>query len=161
MAEKDEFFLPEDIDRQIEAVKQSKEGDQSDAETLVYLSSYYQADALPQQETLDRIWNRIADAPLLQQNIQENRKKLLKSFADRSADTAKLPENFLKDTKAEIYFYGDKVAIINWYEEFGVIIQNKDVFELLKEMFNSTKYMLKKYDQNEKIARRLIDVESE
>ncbi len=75
MTEKDEFFLPEDIDRQIEAVKQSKEGDQRDAEALVYLSSYYQADALPQQEALDRIWNRISDAPLLQQNIQESRKK--------------------------------------------------------------------------------------
>jgi hypothetical protein len=76
VAEKDEFFLPEDIDRQIEDVKQSKAGDQSDAEVLVYLSSYYQADALHQQEALDRIWNRITDAPLLQQTIQESRKKL-------------------------------------------------------------------------------------
>lgn len=60
MTEKDEFFLPEDIDRQIEAVKQSKEGDQRDAEALVYLSSYYQADALPQQEALDRIGTALA-----------------------------------------------------------------------------------------------------
>jgi sugar-specific transcriptional regulator TrmB len=88
---------------------------------------------------------------------KEEKIKFLDSFANRSADTAKLPENFLEKTKAEIYLYEDKVAIVNWYEEFSVIIKNKDVFELMKEMFNSTKYLLERYDQNEKIARRLID----
>ncbi len=87
--------------------------------------------------------------------------ELLRSFANRSADTAKLPNNFLNKTKAEIYLYEDKVAIVNWHEEFAVIIENKDVFELVKEMFNSTKYLLGKYDQNEKIARKLIDFDSE
>lgn len=87
----------------------------------------------------------------------EEKIEFLDSFAKRSADTAKLPEKFLDNTKAEIYLYEDKVAIVNWYEEFSVIIKNKDVFELMKEMFNSTKYLLERYDQNEKIARRLID----
>ena len=31
MAEKDEFFLPEEVDRQIESVSQLKEGDRIDA----------------------------------------------------------------------------------------------------------------------------------
>lgn len=88
---------------------------------------------------------------------KEEKIKFLASFADRAADTAKLPEKFLEKTKAEIYLYEDKIAIVNWYEEFAVIIKNKDVFELMKEMFNSTKYLLERYDQNEKIARRLID----
>ncbi len=88
-------------------------------------------------------------------------KKLLDSFANRSADTAKLPENFLTDTKAEIYLYDDKIAFVNWYEEFAVIIENKDVSELVKAMFNSTKYLLERYDQNEKIARRLVDFEED
>ena len=88
---------------------------------------------------------------------KEEKRKFLESFSRRSADTAKLPDNFLENTKAEIYLYEDKVAIVNWYEEFSVIIRNKDVFELMKEMFNSTKYLLERYDQNEKIARRLID----
>ncbi|MCF7864891.1 MAG: hypothetical protein K9M11_00090 [Candidatus Pacebacteria bacterium] len=86
--------------------------------------------------------------------------ELLKSFSNRSADTASLPAIFLKDTKAEIYLYEDKVAIVNWFEEFGVIIKNKDVFDLIKSMFDSTKYMLKKYDQNEKIARKLVKLNS-
>ena len=88
-----------------------------------------------------------------------DKKRLLDSFSGRSADTAKLPEGFLNDTKAEIYLYDNKkVAIVNWYEDFAVIIENKDVFDLLIEMFKSTKYMLKKYDQNEKIARKLVEL---
>ena len=87
------------------------------------------------------------------------KKKLLDSFSGRSADTSKLPEGFLNNTKAEIYLYGNnKVSIVNWYEEFAVTIENKDVYDLMIEMFKSTKYMLKKYDQNEKIAKRLVDL---
>lgn len=88
-----------------------------------------------------------------------DKKRLLDSFSGRTADTSKLPEGFLNNTKAEIYFYDDKkIAIVNWYEDFAVIIENKDVFDLLIEMFKSTKYMLKKYDQNEKIARKLVEL---
>ena len=83
--------------------------------------------------------------------------RLLKSFSNRSADTVKLPDDYLKDTNAEIYLYDNKIALVNWKEEFGVIIKNDDVFNLLKTMFNSTKYLLDKYDQNEKIARLLVD----
>lgn len=88
-----------------------------------------------------------------------NKKRLLDSFSGRTADTSKLPEGFLNNIKAEIYFYDDKkIAIVNWYEDFAIIIENKDVFDLLIEMFKSTKYMLKKYDQNEKIARKLVEL---
>ena len=65
MAEKDEFFVPEEIDRQIEGMRQFKEGDRLDAEAMAYLRSFYQADAQQKQEALDRIWNRISGAPLL------------------------------------------------------------------------------------------------
>ena len=76
MAEKDEFFLPEEVDRQIERVNQFKEGDRRDAEALAYLRSFYQADAQQEQDTLDRIWNRIAGAPLFEQETQESEKEL-------------------------------------------------------------------------------------
>jgi hypothetical protein len=74
VAEKDEFFLPEEVDRQIESVSQFKEGDRKDAEALAYLRGFYQADA--QQETLNRIWNRIAGATLFEQDTQESEKEL-------------------------------------------------------------------------------------
>jgi predicted transcriptional regulator len=58
----------------------------------------------------------------------DDQKRLLESFSGRSADTVKLPEGFLNKTKAEIYLYNNKIALVNWYEEFGVVIDNKDVF---------------------------------
>jgi hypothetical protein len=76
VAEKDEFFLSEEVDRQIESVRQFKEGDRRDAEALAYLRSFYQADARQEQETLDRIWNRIAGATLFEQYTQESEKEL-------------------------------------------------------------------------------------
>src|SRR5947209_19638391 len=76
MAEKDEFFLPEEIDRQIERVSQSREGDRKDAEALAYLRSFYQANAQQEQDTLARIWNRIAGTTLFEQDTQESAKSL-------------------------------------------------------------------------------------
>jgi hypothetical protein len=76
VAEKDEFFLPEEVDRQIESVSQFKEGDRLDAKALAYLRSYYQADAQQEQETLDRIWNRIGSATFFEQDTQESEKEL-------------------------------------------------------------------------------------
>ena len=75
MAEKDEFFLPEEVDRQIERVSQFKEGDRIDAEAMAYLRSFYQADAQQEQETLDRIWNRIAHATPSEHYEQEHEKE--------------------------------------------------------------------------------------
>ena len=76
MAEKDEFFSPEEVDRQIESVSQSKEGDRIDAKALAYLRSFYQTNTQQQQESLDRIWNRIASATFFEQDTQENEKEL-------------------------------------------------------------------------------------
>jgi DNA-binding Lrp family transcriptional regulator len=94
---------------------------------------------------------------MLKSLSEENKRKLLESFGGRSADTVKLPSNYLENTKAEMYMYQGKLAIMNWKEEFAVVIKNKDVFELFMEMFKSTKYLLKKYDQNEKIAKMRVD----
>jgi len=85
-------------------------------------------------------------------------KKLLTSFGGRTADYAKLPDGFLQNTKAEIYLWENRIAIMNWDKEFAVVIEDSDVFELIKAMFDSTKYMLDKYDQNEKIAKKLVDL---
>jgi hypothetical protein len=76
VAENDEFFSAGEVDRQIERVSQFKEGDRRDAEAMAYLRSYYQTDAKLEQETLDRIWNRIASAPLFEQDMQASEKEL-------------------------------------------------------------------------------------
>jgi hypothetical protein len=76
VTEKDEFFLPEEVDRQIESVSQFKEGDHIDAEAMAYLRSFYRADPQQEQDTLDRIWNRVAGATLYEQDTQESEKEL-------------------------------------------------------------------------------------
>jgi hypothetical protein len=76
MMHQDDFFTPEEVDRQIDQVSQLKEGERADAEALAYLRSYYQADAQQEQDTLDRIWNRIAGATLFEQDRQESENKL-------------------------------------------------------------------------------------
>ena len=86
-------------------------------------------------------------------------KELLKSFGGRSADYAKLPDSYMNDVSSEIYLFdGKKIALLNWKVEFAIIIRNKDMYDLLFEMFKSTKYMLNKYDQNEKIAKKLVEL---
>ncbi len=75
MAEQDEFFLAEEVDRQIERLSQFKEGDRRDAEAMAYLRSFYQADARQEQDALDRIWKRIGGATLFKQDIQESEKE--------------------------------------------------------------------------------------
>jgi len=85
-------------------------------------------------------------------------KELLKSFGGRATDYAKLPDQYMSDICSEIYLFDNKIGLLNWREEFAVVIGNEDVYKLLLEMFKSTKYMLDKYDQNEKIARRLVNL---
>ncbi len=77
-----------------------------------------------------------------------NSVQLLKSIHGRSADTAKIFDQLLQNTCAEIYLYDSKSAIINWKEEFAVVIEDKDVFTLVKEIFIQMKETSRKYDQN-------------
>ncbi len=75
MTEKDEFFVPEEVDKQIEGASQSNEGDARDAEAMAYLRSYYQTDARQEQEALDRIWKRIAGAAFLEKTSLKEEKE--------------------------------------------------------------------------------------
>lgn len=62
MSNQDDFFTPEEVDRQIEHVSRRQEGEQADAEVMAYLRSFYGMDTQQERGMLDRIWNRIADA---------------------------------------------------------------------------------------------------
>jgi len=80
--------LPEEVDRQIERVSQFKEGDRSDAETLAYLRSFYQADVQQEQNTLNRIWDRIAGATFFE---EERELPMQHSHMHNSAGTIGIP----------------------------------------------------------------------
>ena len=107
-------------------------------------------DGIVHEKSIDSIKGSFSDKKVA--------KELLSSFGGRSADMAKMPDNFLPKTHAETYLYEDKVTLLNWDKEIAVIIKDKDIFQLVKEMFNSTKYLMERYDQNEKIAKKLVDL---
>lgn len=72
MSNQDDFFTPEEVDRQIDQVSRLKEGERADAEAIASLRSFYGIDAQQEQGMLDRVWNRIEDAaPPLQHNLQQ------------------------------------------------------------------------------------------
>ncbi len=62
MSNQDDFFTPEEVDRQIEQIKRLRAGERSDAEALAYLRSFYGIDTQQERLMLDRIWNRVANA---------------------------------------------------------------------------------------------------
>lgn len=62
MTYSDDFFTPEEVDRQIERVSQRKEGEPLDTAALAYLRRYYRQDIRHQQAALERIKGRITHA---------------------------------------------------------------------------------------------------
>jgi WD40 repeat protein len=62
MTDSDDFFTPQEVDWQIERVSRRREGEPSDTAALAYLRSYYGQNIGQEQEALNRIWIRIADA---------------------------------------------------------------------------------------------------
>ncbi|MGO8950299.1 MAG: hypothetical protein ACLQUY_22095 [Ktedonobacterales bacterium] len=62
MMHHNDFFTPDEVDRQIDQASQLIDGDRADAEMLAYLRSSYQREASVEREMLDRIWSRIAPA---------------------------------------------------------------------------------------------------
>lgn len=83
----------------------------------------------------------------------------LKGFPARLADTAKLPPDFM-DADAEMYIHNDTFTVIHWKDEFAISITNKDVAKFFKEMFGSLKFFNVKYNQNERMARKIKELES-
>ncbi len=76
MSNQDDFFTPEEVDRQIDQVFRYTEGERADAEAMAYLRSFYGINTQQEQGMLNRIWNRIADAvPPIQHDPQQNQER--------------------------------------------------------------------------------------
>ena len=87
MAEDDEFFDPEEVDRQIERIRHLQADDRRDAEALAFLGSYYQIGAAREQEARARMWNRITSSSLFAQGTQPNEKEKTMQFSDIPSST--------------------------------------------------------------------------
>lgn len=81
----------------------------------------------------------------------------LDTFRQRSADSAKLPDDFL-DLPVEMYIFNDVVIIMYWPEEYAVRIKNNAVADFLRGLFEATKYLSDRYNQNEKVAKKIVEL---
>lgn len=80
MSNQDDFFTPEEVDRQIDDVKKRKEGEQADIEAFTYLHNFYKPEDQEECEMLHRIWSRISEVVpsstgCLQQNVPETQRR--------------------------------------------------------------------------------------
>ncbi len=87
--------------------------------------------------------------PFVAQN-PERLAEMAESLGERMADYVLVNANFF-DHGAELWIYKDTVFIINWQDEIGIRISNKDVRDLFKDMFDFIKAHGKKVDHNEMI----------
>ena len=78
-------------------------------------------------------------------NIQ---KDIIKSFIGRMAETTLIRNEYLNNN-AEIYITSRSAFLMNWEQEIGIKIENKDMIDLLSEMFQLAKGYGKKIDLNE------------
>ena len=82
MMHHDEFFTPQDVDRQIDQASQQSDAEAADVEMLAYLRSHYQLDDSREQEMLGRIWSRLAPAVASSQFQREHEN--MSDLRDRS-----------------------------------------------------------------------------
>ncbi len=93
MNNSDEFFTPEDVDRQIERVRQHKEGEPADTQALAFLRNYYRQNSAKEQEALDHMWGRIAYATGSSQEKKE-KGKVISMHASRLTYNKAIPRQF-------------------------------------------------------------------
>lgn len=75
-------------------------------------------------------------------------KKIIESFIGRSADMTKVDNRFL-DNNAELLITSQHAFIMNWENQVGIKIENRDMINFLKELYILAKGYGKKIDFNE------------
>jgi DNA-binding HxlR family transcriptional regulator len=81
-------------------------------------------------------------------------KDIFKAYGGRLADTTYVPKEYL-NFDSELFFYRDVVVILNWQELIAVVIKNKEIFGIMRELFNVVKNYGKKVDQNPQVIKIL------
>jgi DNA-binding transcriptional ArsR family regulator len=75
-------------------------------------------------------------------------KKIIKSFLGRSADMSVVKNEYLNNN-AELLIAPSSAFIMNWENEVGIKIENRDMIDLLRELYLLAKGYGKKIDFNE------------
>lgn len=75
-------------------------------------------------------------------------KKIIESFIGRSTDMTKVGNEYLNNN-AELFITSQCAFIMNWENEVGIKIENRDMIDFLKELYMLAKGYGKKIDFNE------------
>jgi Sugar-specific transcriptional regulator TrmB len=81
-------------------------------------------------------------------------KKIVESFLGRMADTTLVKNEYLNNN-ADLIFTSQSAFLMNWEQEVGIEIKNRDMIDLLKELFELAKGYGKKIDFNEYMREHL------
>lgn len=110
-------------------------------------------DAIIREDNLPAYMNFHKNNPSAQKNI-------LRSFLGRMADTTIVKNDFLNNN-ADLILTSKSAFLMNWENEVGIEIDNTDMIELLRELFNLAKGYGKKLDFNTYIREHLDRLESQ
>ncbi len=75
-------------------------------------------------------------------------KQIIQSFIGRATDTTMVKNNLLKNN-ADLILTSREAFLMNWEHEVGIRIKNRDIVDLLHELFKLAKGYGKKMDFNE------------
>ncbi len=79
-------------------------------------------------------------------------KQIVKSFMGRAADTTMVKNSFLKND-ADLILTSRQAFLMNWDHEIGIKIENRDIVQLLHELFRLAKGHGQKVDFNEYVKK--------
>jgi hypothetical protein len=98
-------------------------------------------ESIAREDALPTYLNTYKDDPKIQRGI-------IDSFRGRMTDTTLVKNDYLNNN-AELLLTSKSAFLMNWEQEVGIEIKNKDMIDFLKELFDLAKGYGKKIDFNE------------
>lgn len=85
-------------------------------------------------------------------------RSFLQGFEGRISATSMMPEEFLQE-ETELWIFNNKVYLLNWIDEYGLLIDNPAVTSMFSNMFTFMHASGKKIDQNAHIKKLLASID--
>jgi hypothetical protein len=126
-----------------EALKKSKKGTVTGVSQSITDKKFI-VDAIVHEDLAKSIFNQYT----------HDAKSVAKVFTNRLEDMVKVDSNFL-DEKSEMFIIGNFAFFIDWFNEVAIKIENKNINNLLKSLYQATKAHGKRFEQG-KFIEKLI-----
>lgn len=98
--------------------------------------------------------SKYMDTYLKENDHKQTQEKLLKSLEKRMSEMSIINNDYL-NAGSEIYFTDSRLFILNWEDEVAISIENKEIINLIKGLFDFAKNHSVKVNYHELIAKHL------